>query len=837
MLAEPPHRGEVEEIRGTHRHRQTGVERLRDLDREDRIHAETLEGVVDGEFRLALQRAPDDRDDPLFEHLDIGRRRGPGSPVARRTRLARAGRLDRRLSRGGDLRDRIGGGRFRGELAEDHRLEHPALEIARPPEDARLAEAFLTQHSPPLLDAQVRGVRQATLGVLDLPPAFEQAVGETVEDPGLDRLDQHQESARLQEALDRPERTLETARGVQHVGADDDLEALPLEPLRDAVLLEIEPPELQARQERPQPRLTEAHEAGRHIRIDILDPVAELRQGRGDLERGRARAGAHLEHPDRAVRGIATLQQTADGFPDDRRRQPVEVVHQRGALIDPGDGLDRPLGKEHLGCRQTPRDHVRQGLDTAPGEPAMRREPWMVATECGLDLIQIAQLPDGLGPGHDLGGDQTAVALFEDSALSQETDQQVTEPCIPRRRLEQGAQVGDRQGFARFTQPAPRLKQSEDDQTTDPLDVLEAFAVAGHPRRVECRRGIDGVRDGVDLRGSNRRPGDHGSQPVTAPLERMGRQRRSTPGARRLGSLIVDAFRRIFLQDDVGVGPGKAKGTHARPARNLQAGAVAKPAPGPVVVDDEEGTPGQVDVRVAGREMQVARNLAVTHRQQHLDQPGDARRRLEMADVRLDGAQTTPGLLAPGVGTQGGKSVLQTIDLDGIAQGGSGAVGFDVGDGRGVDPGAPEGLLDEPALGHRIGGGERGGPPAVILRCAQDQGLDRIAVALRRRQGFQQQRGDTLAPHIAIGRGIEGPAASGRADHAGRGGRPRGVRIQDQIHPADDRHLAFARLERDHRAVHGDERAGTGGIDDGAGTVQIQLMRDPARDEGRRRPQ
>ena len=317
----------------------------------------------------------------------------------------------------------------------------------------------------------------------------------------------------------------------------------------------------------------------------------------------------------------------------------------------------------------------------------------------------------------------------------------------------------------------------------------------------------------------------------------MGRQRRSTPGARRLGSPIAEAFRRIFLQNDVGVGAGKAKGTHTRPARNLQAGVVAQPVPGPVVVDDEEGTPGQVDVRVAGREMQVARNLAVTHRQQHLDQPGDARRRLEMANVRLDGAQTAPGFLAPDVGTQGGKGVLQAIDLDGIAQGGAGAVGFDVGDGRGVDPGAPEGLLDEPALGYRIGGGERGGPPAVILRRAQDQGLDRIAVALRRRQGFQQQRGDTLAPHIAIGRGIEGPAASGRADHAGRGGRPRGVRIQDQIHPADDRHLAFARLERDHRAVHGDERAGTGGIDDGAGTVQIQLMRDPARDEGRRRPQ
>ena len=54
------------------------------------------------------------------------------------------------------------------------------------------------------------------------------------------------------------------------------------------------------------------------------------------------------------------------------------------------------------------------------------------------------------------------------------------------------------------------------------------------------------------------------------------------------------------------------------------------------------------DVRIGRRQVQVRRNLAVLQREHGLDQPGDARRRFQVADVRLHRAEHAAAVRARG---------------------------------------------------------------------------------------------------------------------------------------------------------------------------------------------
>lgn len=129
---------------------------------------------------------------------------------------------------------------------------------------------------------------------------------------------------------------------------------------------------------------------------------------------------------------------------------------------------------------------------------------------------------------------------------------------------------------------------------------------------------------------------------------------------------------------------GRAIGVHgppfARPVRQRERGAV------------------QAKMRVGGVPDGVGRQCAVLDGEQHLEQPGDSGRRLQMADVGFDRAQLAPGGLAFGRPAEGRG---QAGDLDGVTEPGAGAVRLDVADGARIDAGTGEGGGDD--LGLRLG--------------------------------------------------------------------------------------------------------------------------------------
>jgi len=93
--------------------------------------------------------------------------------------------------------------------------------------------------------------------------------------------------------------------------------------------------------------------------------------------------------------------------------------------------------------------------------------------------------------------------------------------------------------------------------------------------------------------------------------------------------------------------------------------------------------------------MQGRGDLAMAQLQEDLGQPGDARRRLEMADIGLDRTQSAErqarGVLA--------ESFDQATELDGIPQRRARAMGLDVADVIGADPGALQGQANQRAMG------------------------------------------------------------------------------------------------------------------------------------------
>ena len=129
--------------------------------------------------------------------------------------------------------------------------------------------------------------------------------------------------------------------------------------------------------------------------------------------------------------------------------------------------------------------------------------------------------------------------------------------------------------------------------------------------------------------------------------KRVGASRRheqQLPRPRRPGSLK----RRRFFDDDVGVGAADPERAHA--GQTPAAGRFPRRQAGV----DVERRRAEVDLRVGALVVQARRNQPMLQRQRRLDQPGDASRGIEMAQVRLertDGARVRrerPECLAEG---------------------------------------------------------------------------------------------------------------------------------------------------------------------------------------------
>lgn len=156
-------------------------------------------------------------------------------------------------------------------------------------------------------------------------------------------------------------------------------------------------------------------------------------------------------------------------------------------------------------------------------------------------------------------------------------------------------------------------------------------------------------------------------------------------------------------EDEVGVGAAEAEGADAG-----QAGGGGGPGLG--LGGDGQLGAVEVDVGVEALEVEVGGDGLVLEGEDDFDEAGDAGGGFEVADVGFDGADVV-GLPGRAVFVVDGA---QGVEFDGVAEGGAGAVGFDVADpGRG-QAGVGQGLANDGLLGLAVGCGEAVGAAVLV---------------------------------------------------------------------------------------------------------------------------
>ncbi len=154
-------------------------------------------------------------------------------------------------------------------------------------------------------------------------------------------------------------------------------------------------------------------------------------------------------------------------------------------------------------------------------------------------------------------------------------------------------------------------------------------------------------------------------------LGAAGREQQNLRTVRCRGRPAIKGSLRRLLEDDVHVRATDTERAHPGPARTVR-------LPCRVTVLDDERPAVKVQFGIGRGVVQGRRNRLVLQAQDGLDKPGDARRHLEVPDVRLDRTQhagagrSSPRLRRP----------AQRLDLDRVADRRAGAVGLDVADRR-----------------------------------------------------------------------------------------------------------------------------------------------------------
>ncbi len=305
---------------------------------------------------------------------------------------------------------------------------------------------------------------------------------------------------------------------------------------------------------------------------------------------------------------------------------------------------------------------------------------------------------------------------------------------------------------------------------------------------------------------------------VIRQVRRRRRQRRGAAGRDRQQegrSGGVARLRRRLFEDGVRVGA-------ADPERR-DAGAPRR-RPGRPRAEcrvDEKRARREVDLGVRPPVVEGGRDLAVPQRQSGLDQAGDPRRGVEVAEVGLHRAHGAEAAAA-GAGAEG---LGERRDLDRIAERRAGAVCLDVADGLRRDSRHALGLGDDRRLPGDAGGREADLVAAVVVhRRAAHHGGDRIAGGERVVQALEHHHGDAVAGDGAAGGGVEGAAVA-----VGRGDPPLAVEIagaqrQPDGDAAGEGEVALALEQAAAGEVDGDQRRRAGALHRHARPLQVQLV-------------
>ena len=228
------------------------------------------------------------------------------------------------------------------------------------------------------------------------------------------------------------------------------------------------------------------------------------------------------------------------------------------------------------------------------------------------------------------------------------------------------------------------------------------------------------------------------------------------------------------------------------------------------------------DVRVGGLVVQVRWHRRLVQDERGLDEAGDARAGLEVADVRLDRADDA--FLA--VGASLAEHLAERPCLDRISYWCSGAVCFHVADAARRHARLAIRLAQHVSLAVLAGDGHRRGIAVLVDDCGADQGIDPVAVRLCLGEGFDDQHPGALAAHVAVGAGIEGETLPARREHRSLAKSDRCVWHQQRVHAAGQRARTVAGPDRFAGQVDRDQRGRACGIDGDARSFEVEQVRD-----------
>ncbi len=187
-----------------------------------------------------------------------------------------------------------------------------------------------------------------------------------------------------------------------------------------------------------------------------------------------------------------------------------------------------------------------------------------------------------------------------------------------------------------------------------------------------------------------------------------------------------------------------------------------------------------------------------------LEQPGDARRALQVADVRLHRAdpQRADGLAA------GREHGAQRLGLQPVAAPGAGAVQFDVADVAGRDARPAQGGADDVPLRVGVRHAECLAAAVVVDRAAVDDADDLVLVGERPGQRLEQDDGGALAAYETVGAGVEGVALAVRGEHPELRGAHGALGDQVEVYAAGERELGLPAAQALAGQVDGDQGGG-----------------------------
>ncbi len=228
--------------------------------------------------------------------------------------------------------------------------------------------------------------------------------------------------------------------------------------------------------------------------------------------------------------------------------------------------------------------------------------------------------------------------------------------------------------------------------------------------------------------------------------QRLRRLRRQHPRHHRKLDRRLHLRHRLLtgsgLENHVRVRPAHTERRHTRTTRP-----VTRLRPLPRLRQQLDCSGGPVDLRRGLCGVEGGRQDAMTHGHDHLDDSGDARGGLGVAQVRLQRAEPQRPAVLRALLTVGRQ---QRLRLDRVAEGGAGAVGLD-----GVDVGAGqtrvgEGGADDALLGGAVGGGEAVARAVLVDGGAPDDREDLVAVAAGVREPLHEEHADALGPARAV---------------------------------------------------------------------------------------